>query len=174
MIGKSVQHNPIGMLVHALIQKNLMKKANEEKKRNQQHHAELFDKYHKDRFDEKKYLEMIRAQLEEKKERREMEKEHRQHAYNEEKEKRQLLRDIEKTKATTAITHEASSKDKQRDAIAKSFANPTDAMRYMLDPEKYKGKIEMFDNSSLAKKIWGKVKEKMGGTYTPIIKTRLK
>jgi hypothetical protein len=170
----AINNSLIGTLVHSLILKNLTDKAHQERQENKTRQAAMFEKFHNDRFNEKKYLEMMKAKLEERKEGREFAKEQRQHAYDETKERRQHVRDIEKAKATTAISHEAAHKDKVKDAIAKSFENPADALRYMLDPEGSANKVETFDSNSFAKKVWGKVKEKIGGAYTPKIKTRLK
>jgi hypothetical protein len=161
----------VGMMVHSLILNKLMKKVNKENKENKSSHAAQFDKYHQDRFNEKKYLEELKARLEEKKEKAALEKEERQHAYDEKKEERQYGRDINKAHATTQISHEASRKDKMQDLILKTIADPMEALEYAKDPEKHK--LEKFDDNSFISKVWGKTKEKLGGTYKPKTKLRI-
>jgi hypothetical protein len=170
----SNSNNMLGRLVHTLVLKGLINKAHEENDRNIKHKKDMFEKYHKDRFDEKKYLELMKAQLEEKKERREREKEERHHAYDEKKEERQFGRDIAKAKTTSEINHAESLKNKQIDAITKSFDNPIDALKFMANPQEEAKNMEFFDNNSMVKKAYGKLKQKLGGTYTPNIRTRLK
>jgi hypothetical protein len=148
MILKEDGVNPIGTLVRTLILKKLQKKANQEEKENRNKKAMMFEKYHRDRFNEAKYLEMIKAGLDEKKHQQELDKEERHHAY-----------DLDKQEKKGA----AKQRERIVSLIAKSYTNPLEGAAYEENPEEMEKKREEYDTNGWIKKNLGKSIEKLWG-----------
>lgn len=164
-----INNNMLGMVVHSIIMNRLRGKAEEENKRNKVHHARMFENYKNKEFNEKVYLTKMAHDLE-------LAKEDRHNKRDLEKERRMHEHDMAKALTHAKISDIYKQKDEGRKAIQGSFADPGDALRYMSDPEAMEKKREVFDDSGLKHKIWGKVKEAFGGEkYQPKkIKSRLK
>jgi hypothetical protein len=160
-------NTPMGTLIHTLIMKNLQRKAEEEEKQNRGKQRELLEKYTQGKFNEKKMLAELAAELEEKKraakneeyDRREREKrawEEGQtkikHAHEEKLNEGKIRREIEKEEKNKLDEEEKGKRslenkiaEEKRQTTAKRFANPVDAIDFLSNPEKYEGKIEEFD-----------------------------
>jgi hypothetical protein len=160
-------NTPMGTLIHTLIMKNLERKAEAEEKQNRGKQRELLEKYSKGKFDEKKMLAELAAELEEKKRAAKNEEFERRtksqheweeaqtkikHAHEEKLNEGKIRREIEKEKDRKdeeeekgKIAQERKIADEKRQTIAKKFNNPIEAIDYLNDPEKYEGKIEEFD-----------------------------
>jgi hypothetical protein len=165
----------LGQVVFSLILKKLMKKAQEEERENRGRRGAMFEKYHRDRFNEAKYLEMIKAGLEEKKHQQELEKEERQHEYDEKKASRQHGYEIKKQEHQAKVKDAIKQKNFATELIVKSFKDPAEAMAYQANPEKMEEKREMFDDNGWLTKNWKMGLQKVGlHEYKGKMRSRLK
>jgi hypothetical protein len=168
------QNNPIGQLVHTLVLRSLMKKAQEENSRNKRNSHQLFEDYNDRQFNEQVYLKKMAEQLEERKHARELAKEDRQHARELEKEIRQHANTLKTHVHNKDVDDVFKQKKEARSLIAKSFGDPMDALKYLGDPEKMKNKVKVEDVSGLFHKGIGHVREFFGGDKYKPKKTNLR
>ena len=162
---KNSQPSILGGLVQALIIKKLMKNAQREEAKNISNNLKVVEAFA--RIQEKKKEAEARA-MQEDALRRELAKESRQENRELAKEKRNLIADITKSQAIHKIGDTFTKAKEVREATAKSFANPADALVYLQDPEKMEKNRETYDASRVSHKILGRVKEYFGGEkYQP-------
>jgi hypothetical protein len=169
-------NTPMGTLIHTLIMKNLQRKAEEEERQNRGKQRELLEKYSKGKFDEKKMLAELAAELEEKKRAAKSEEFDRRtksqheweeaqtkikHAHEErlnaEKIRREIAKDEDHKNEEARKSEQAyrnKIEDEKRNIIAKNFGDPNQAIDFLNNPEKYEGKLESYDGRGFPTKIF--------------------